>query len=256
MPLRNSVYAWGALAQIFHWLMALLIIGLLIWGYNMSEGMEMAQAARRRGDPALGRMPWIPGEWTVRELGMMYQLHKSAGLVVLMLGVLRLVWRMVNPAPPMPAHMPAWQKGAARSSHFLLYVLLFLMPLSGWVMSSAGEHMINFFLTGWAFPFVPGVAGNERLGGLAHSGHFWLAWAITGLLVIHVGAALTHHFVKRDNVLRRMLPGASHIGDDGAVEPDWAWRAAEDRAPGESHIDPGAPFRPHSIGAEGPQDER
>jgi cytochrome b561 len=133
-------------------------------------------------------------------------IHKSIGFVVLLLSLGRLVWRLTHPAPPLPASMPGWEKAAAHALHWLFYALMIVLPMTGWVFSSAGERPLQFF-----FLFdIPKLA-VEKGSGLAqgtHNAHvvFGYLWAV--LLVGHVGAALRHHFLLKDKVLLRMWRAA------------------------------------------------
>jgi cytochrome b561 len=193
MPLRNTETGWGWLARLLHWSMALLIIGLLGVGWYMVN---------------------IVGN---SDLVLRYELtqtHKSFGFVVFTLAVIRGVWRAANPAPAEPAG-PPWEKAAARGAHLLLYVLMFLLPLSGWLMASASPMNDP-----GAFPFQvrnmvfglfelpdPVATGNRTLEAVFKSVHLGAAIALAGLLVIHAGAALVHHLQRGDDVLRRMVRG-------------------------------------------------
>ena len=117
--------------------------------------------------------------------------------------LVRIGWRLAHPAPPLPAAMPGWEKGVAHATHVIFYALMLILPLSGWIMSSAGSRPIN-----WFFLFdVPkfAVAKTDGIVGLSHQAHESLPWAWVALLLLHIGAALRHHFVLKDDVLRRMI---------------------------------------------------
>lgn len=163
-----------------HWLVAVCILAMLAIGFYMESLSFNATKFQ------------------------LIQFHKSLGITVLLLAGLRLLWRFTNPAPRLPAGMPGWQKGIAHTTHALLYVLMFAMPLSGWVMSDfAGYHPSLFGLQ------LPVLVGQDAEAGklMAHR-HEQLAWVLIVLLVLHVGAALQHHVWERDDTLRRMLPQA------------------------------------------------
>ena len=193
---RNPSARYGAVAMTLHWIIAALII------LNLYLGLGFDDYAR--GDP------------------MKFQvigLHKSIGLTVLTLSVLRLVWRLINPAPPAPPGLPRWMHIAGRSMHYLFYALIVAIPLAGWMMVSAGAmgHGTPVFgqfgiphLFDWpAFPWLSDLTRSQ-----AHpyhetfqSIHVVLAWSMLGLIPLHIGAAPYHHYFRGDNVLLRMLPG-------------------------------------------------
>ena len=133
-------------------------------------------------------------------------IHKSIGFVVLLLSLGRLVWRLTHPTPPLPASMPGWEKAAAHVLHWIFYALMIVLPMTGWVFSSAGERPLQFF-----FLFdIPKLA-VEKGSGLAqgtHNAHVVLGYLWAVLLVGHVGAALRHHFLLKDKVLLRMWRAA------------------------------------------------
>lgn len=177
--LRNTDARWGSVAQAFHWLIAALIVAQGAIGLTMVE---------------LGTTPT-----KVR----VFALHKSIGLTVLALVLLRLAWRLTQRAPR-EVPMPAWQRAAARLSHFLLYVLILALPFSGWLFNSAA----NFPLEWFGLFHVPGLTRglDPVLKAFALRAHVVLFWVLVAVVAIHVAAALWHHYRQRDDVLRRMLP--------------------------------------------------
>jgi cytochrome b561 len=180
MGSRNTASQWGWVAKTLHWTIALLVIGMVIVGLWMDE------------------MPNSPDKVKV------YALHKSTGITVLALMLLRVLWRFVDKRPPYPSTMPGWQRALSEASHFLLYVMLFAMPLSGWLYNSASNFPLQWF---WLFR-LPALSGPDpELKHLAHDIHEtgWIVLAV--LLAIHVSAALKHHFFDRDITLARMVPG-------------------------------------------------
>ncbi|MBS0511916.1 MAG: cytochrome b [Proteobacteria bacterium] len=164
-----------------HWLMALGIIGTFALGTYMHE------------------LPLSPTKL------QLYSWHKWAGVTLFMLLILRLAWRIAHPAPPLPATMPAAMRLAANAAHWVLYALMIMIPLSGWLMSSA-----KGFQTVWfgVLPLPDLVAKDKALGDLLQEVHEALNFTLLAILVAHVGAALKHHFIDRDDVLTRMLPAA------------------------------------------------
>ncbi|VTU28039.1 cytochrome b [Variovorax sp. PBL-E5] len=181
---RRADAPWGAVAKCFHWLVAALIFVQF----------------------ALG---WLAASWRLSPTKLdLFIWHKSTGMLILTLVVLRLLWRLVTPTPALPADTPAWERAAARASHVLLYLLMITMPLSGWVLNAAAGVPFRIFRL---IPLPAIVAPDKQTADLAAAVHFSLFVALAALLVLHIGAALRHHFVKHDDVLRRMLParGAS-----------------------------------------------
>lgn len=161
-----------------HWLIGLLIIGMLAVGLYMAK---------------------LPNGIFKFQL---IQLHKSIGITILGLVALRLLWRFTHPAPMLPKHMPTWQKAIAHSSHYLLYILMVAMPLSGWIMSDAAGYHPNWF--GLSVPQL--VSQNPGLSKTLAMAHEYGAYLLIVLLCLHIGAALQHHFWDNDDILKRMLP--------------------------------------------------
>ena len=185
--LTNSERRYGSVAVTLHWLIALAIIGMLILGKYMAD--------LPNSDPSKFDL---------------IQLHKSFGISILALSVLRLAWRLVNKVPPLPPQMPAWERYAAHASHFLLYVLMIGIPLSGWAMVSASPLGIPTIWFGqFEIPHLPGLQGladQRATTDQLKEVHELLGNLMIALLLIHVGAALKHHLWDRDDVLTRMLP--------------------------------------------------
>ncbi|MDK9701887.1 MAG: cytochrome b [Sulfuritalea sp.] len=162
-----------------HWLIAAAIIGTFALGLYMHE------------------LPLSPQKLKL------YSWHKWAGVTIFLCVLLRLVWRLSHRPPQMPAGMPAWQRKAAEATHVLLYLLMFAVPLSGWLMSSA-----KGFQTVWfgVLPLPDLLDKNQELGDLLQQVHMLLNFTMAALVIAHLGAALKHHFIDRDDVLARMLP--------------------------------------------------
>ena len=179
MCFKNTKNSYGVVAKTFHWLMFLLIAGLIAVGFIM-ESMVM-------------------GPDKFKLIG----LHKSTGIVVLLLALLRLMWKAANVTPLLPAKLHKLEKFMANSGHALLYVLMILTPLSGWAMSSAAGFPVSVF--GW-FTLPDFVAPDPVLKHILVERHELLAWSIIVVVSLHVVAALLHHFYYKNNVLVRMLP--------------------------------------------------
>lgn len=172
----NSRY--GATAILLHWLTALLVVA----GFTLGLSMVGLPFSRQK-------LQW-------------YSWHKWIGITVWLLTCGRLAWRWTHAPPPLEP-MPEWQRRSAVLSHILLYALLFIIPLSGWVYSSAtGVQVVYLGLV----PLPDLVAKDRDLAAVLKSVHLTLNFTLAGLVCIHVAAALKHHFVDRDAVLRRMLP--------------------------------------------------
>jgi cytochrome b561 len=178
MQVRSDDRHWGALAKTLHWVMALAILGNGLFGLLMD----------------LARSPMQKINWLA--------LHKSIGLTVLALALLRLAWRWLDGRPrELPA--PRWQQWSARLVHGTLYLLILALPLSGWWFNSVAGKPLQWF----KLFNLPALADKNRdTAALVHGVHEYLFWFLLLVLVAHVGAALKHHVFDRDNVLRRMLP--------------------------------------------------
>jgi len=178
---------YGDVAVIFHWLIAFFIIGLVVIGKYM-VGLEP-------NDPVRFELT----QW-----------HKSFGLTVLFLSVLRLLWRFTHRPPPDPESIPRWQQRIAASVHLLLYGLLFILPITGWIMSSASPLNIDTVLFNViTIPHLPPFADLPNKAEIAEAFHEYHELAgnlLILLLLAHIGAALKHHFIDKDTILVRMLP--------------------------------------------------
>ncbi len=179
MPLRNSRNSYGQITKSFHWLIALLVVLMLILGASLDDFSEPAKI-------------------------ILINVHKSIGLTILLLMILRFFWRLSNPIPALPATTATWEKIVVRASHLLWYVCLIAMPLTGWMMSTAAGKLPNFW---WIAKIgVPGIPQSKPLAETISNIHTILAWVITALLVFHILGALKHQFIDKDFVLKRMLP--------------------------------------------------
>jgi len=180
MAIGNSVTRWGWLAQGLHWLMALALIGNFIVGF-IGEDMRLSP-------DKIKLLLW----------------HKSVGVTLLALVLVRLLWRAAQPTPQLPS-MPAWQRALAQLSHALLYVLMLALPISGWLMNSAADFPLKWF--GW-FELPSLVGPNDALKQQFALWHEYLGWALVAVLALHIAAAIKHAMIDKDDVLKRMLPRA------------------------------------------------
>lgn len=179
MQMRNSVHRWGWVSQLLHWAIVVLV-GWLAWLGLTMVGMPIGIAKINA-----------------------YALHKSLGLTLLALMLLRLLWRLFAGAPAVLPGTPTWQARIASLTHVALYVLLFAMPISGWLFNSASGFPLQWF----KLFNLPAIAGqDEALAAIALDLHRWGFWLLAALVAAHAGAALYHHLVQRDDTLLRMLP--------------------------------------------------
>ena len=179
MPIQASRPRYSAVAQAFHWIIAALIVTQFTLA-SMAEDLPLG----------------------MHKLALLAR-HKSFGMTILMLAVLRLAWRLFNRPPPLPAGMSGIERFLARATHGIFYVLLFAMPLTGWLMSSAKNYSVSWF---GLFTWPNLVAPNERWFELLKSTHELLAAVLFTVAILHILAALKHHFWNKDDVLKRMLP--------------------------------------------------
>jgi cytochrome b561 len=134
----------------------------------------------------------------------LYELHKSVGLTLLSLALIRTLVRSRRGAPPLEPNLPGWQRRAAYASHAALYALIVLVPLAGWIATSSCCAPVNLF---WTVPLTFPAPDGEDFAAAVFRAHFALVFVLALVAAVHIGAALHHHFIRRDNTLRRMLPG-------------------------------------------------
>jgi cytochrome b561 len=178
MTFRNTARSWGALTKALHWIIVLLII-------NQWLIAERADS--------------LTGFAKLKALGY----HKSFGMTILMLAIIRLLWRWMNPVPDLRAETKPWERMLAKVSHVLLYALIFAMPITGWLMSSAKTYSVSWFNL-FAFPNL--VGKNDGVYQLTHGLHQVLFNVLVAVAVLHALGALKHHFIDKNDVLKRMLP--------------------------------------------------
>jgi cytochrome b561 len=180
MQIHNTAEKYGIVSKTLHWLVAILIITAWIVGYSMMR---------------------LPDEEPVKfEL---FDLHKSVGMVILMLVIIRLSWRLYDGAPRLLSNS-GLLKILANTVHYLLYAFMFIQPLSGWAMSSAAGYNPTFFKL---FTFPGLVAKDPNMVETYVEIHNTSAYILLFLFILHVSAALVHHFIFKDNTLRRMTIG-------------------------------------------------
>jgi cytochrome b561 len=162
-----------------HWLVAILVLGMLAVGFFLSDMPSGFKATA-------------------------YMLHKSTGLTILGLMLVRAVWMIVSGKPKLPESVPKWECFLASAEQYALYVFLIAMALSGWLMATASNKIPVYF--GWFRVPFPGLLPNEKLADWMYSTHGTLAWIVLGLVFLHIAGALQHWLIQKDDVLTRMLP--------------------------------------------------
>jgi len=178
MPLRNTTENYGSLAKFLHWTIVILIVVQYVLAETADElpdGLEKLQVLTR---------------------------HKSFGMLILGLAIVRIAWKLMNRGRPAPVGKGLMKKAAA-AGHGLLYLLLLVMPVSGWAMSSAANYPVTFF---GLFQFPALVAENHDLHEALEDVHEALFYTLLVVAIGHIVAALYHHFILKDDVLRRMSP--------------------------------------------------
>lgn len=178
MGLKNTANSYGSVAKFLHWLIFILVFGMIVGGLCLD---------------------YVPKDYK----GVIYNLHKLTGLTILFLMLIRLVWKLVNVKPKLPADTTVWQRHAERVVHDLLYLLIICMPLAGWIGSSSAGKPPHIGDISLGLP----IPENEVLIDTMFTLHEYIAYAIIVMVSIHIFAALYHHYVKKDDVLKRMLPG-------------------------------------------------
>jgi cytochrome b561 len=180
MSLMNTNESYGAIAKLFHW-----VIGLTLL-FNLGLGLYMHE------------LPNTPDKF------QLYALHKSLGITILILVVLRVIWTLVNPKPRMLIeNMKGWEVFLAKGVHYILYALMIFVPITGWLMNSASGFPTPLF----KIMTVPNlIAPNKSLQDLFGQVHEVLAMAFIAIFVLHLAGALKHHFLVKDRTLVRMLP--------------------------------------------------
>jgi cytochrome b561 len=176
-PFVNTQYTRTAIS--LHWLIALILLAGFSLGLYMHD------------------LPLSPQKLKY------YSWHKWIGITIFMLGLIRVGWRLTHRAPGLPSSMPQWQRKAATASHVLLYVLILIIPISGWLYSSAsGVPVVYLKLV----PLPDLVAPDKALAAQLKLLHKTLNFSLAALVFLHIAAAIKHQFADRDGLLTRMLP--------------------------------------------------
>jgi len=177
MELKNTHNNFGLIAIFLHWIMAILLIGLVIMGLYMT---------------------WIP--WSTTKLAL-FGWHKEYGILALFLVLLRIAWRIQNVLPSLSSLAPA-ERIVARTAHWIFYLLMFVIPITGWLITSTAGLPISFF---GLFVLPNLVPSNQETMVLFQTIHKWLNYALIAIFCLHVTAALKHHFINKDDILRRII---------------------------------------------------
>ncbi|MCL9685574.1 cytochrome b [Legionella maioricensis] len=174
------VTKYSSFSKLFHWVIAVTVIMMLSAGFFLDELPEHLQ-------------------------GTAYMLHKSTGITLLFLMLLRFIWIHAAGKPGLPTSMKLWEKILSRVVQYGFYLLLIIMSLSGWIMSVAGNRVPIYF--GLFKASLPWVGEDKSLSKFMAEAHEIIAWILIIFITLHVLGALKHHFIDKDNILRRMLPG-------------------------------------------------
>lgn len=178
--LRNTPKRFGSITKLLHWLIFLLILAQFYFVWSLPDNSPLAP--------------------------LYIRLHKSVGFTILLIGILFYVWHIINIKPLPPLIQPNWQYIISKVVHYTLFLLIILIPIIGYLLTCAAGKPINFF--GW-FTIPCLIAKNDALENIMFNIHQKLAYLILILVGIHFLAALFHHFIRKDNALRRMLPFCS-----------------------------------------------
>ncbi len=171
-------YRFGRISIINHWTVAIIFLGVLALGFYL----EFAGSGRGQGGP------WMGG-------------HKAAGVILLIIALWRIIWRLLQGFPKDTVHIPAWQDVAAKGVHWVLFFAIVAMPISGILMSVYGDRAINVF----GLFIIPVQPENEMINRLGDAFHWYMSYIVAAVILMHVAGALKHHFIDKDDTLKRML---------------------------------------------------
>lgn len=189
MSATAETKTYTAVAISLHWLIAVLLVSLILFGWWMEDQRE-----------AIGSFE------DFLEVKSAYNWHKTGGILVLLLSLARLGWRFTHPVPALPDGMKSWERLAARISHFTFYALMIGLPIGGYVAASSyGAEQPILLFDAIALPKLP-VPQTEAFQAFSGSMHGAGAWVLIGLTALHIAAAMKHEFVDKDGVLARMMP--------------------------------------------------
>lgn len=181
--LKNTTNSYGLVAKLMHWIMGIMLLCMVIVGFTMS-GIE---------DPVLK--------------GKVYNLHKATGVLLLILVPVRLLWRLMNAKVLLPSDLPQWQKIAATLNINILYVFMFLMPISGFLMTILSGRNVKVY----GLFTVDSFMQDATFAKIFYATHANSAIIVTALVILHILASMYHHFIRKDNVLSRIWFGSSSL---------------------------------------------
>ena len=190
---KDPMTHWNKITKLLHWLMALFLPLMILLGFAMTRSVEQAEATGQPPSSVFG-LPIFDA----------FQLHKSVGFVLFLLVILRIVWRLRHRAPDYPQDMTAIERAAAKGVQALLFALMLIMPVSGWLLASASP--IGIPTTVFGLFTLPDVIGSENVEPVLARVHLVSTIGLIALVGLHVAAALKHHFVDGDDILTAMLP--------------------------------------------------
>lgn len=179
--LRNTTTGWGSVSRAFHWILGLAIIVMLAYGWWFNHIAPRSVRFFHRS------------------------IHADIGYMILLLMALRLIWRAINPVPTLPADTPLWERVLARTNHWLLYIVTMLVALLGWAHS--GAHKPDYADFFGLFRVPQFTSPDKATADFYEDRHIWMAYVLIALVAIHLLAAVVHRFIKRDQVVTRMVRG-------------------------------------------------
>ncbi len=176
---KGKVTRYSAVLKFFHWLIAFVVIAMLSGSFFLDDLPEQYQSGA-------------------------YMAHKSLGLTVLFLMIARFLWVQYSGKPELPATVSMFEKVVSRVVQYSFYLFLIAMPICGWVMSVAANRVPSYF---GLFRMPLPIATNKILANIMDQAHKTIAWILIVLIILHIAGAMKHHFIDKDTVLKRMLPG-------------------------------------------------
>jgi len=182
---------YTAVAIALHWILAVLLVGMVFYAWNMEELRDTLFAG---------------GDVTIGEVQFAYNAHKTTGLLILILSLARLAWRLTHPVPALPEGMAGWERTVATATHWAFYAIMIGLPLGGMIAASAAEPPTLLFNNpDFVLPKLP-VPQTEGFQDFSASAHGAGGWAILILTGLHVAAALKHQLIDKDGLIGRMIP--------------------------------------------------
>ncbi len=179
MPWKNTLKEWGGVTQLFHWGMFFLILGQYTLAYTMLD------------------LPPSDKKWTL------FGWHEQMGVTLFLLAFLRLWWRELNPVPRDSEKAPRWDALLSKANIWILYILLFSFPLTGFLMTVLGGHPVNYF---GLFTIPALMEGPNIYSKVFLTAHIWISYSLYVFVGLHILGALYHQFIVKDDILVRMLP--------------------------------------------------